>query len=83
MIVKKEYHTIEERNSIVNEFSHLFLIEEQNITEGNFLIFSDSPNMENSKVIYTNVPEEEFNQLKEDMKITQSVIDEILLGGMM
>lgn len=36
-----EYKTNEERESIITEHSDLCLIEEQNITEGNFLIFVD------------------------------------------
>ena len=38
---KIQYITIEERNTIVSENANLFLIEEQNIKEGNYLIFTD------------------------------------------
>ncbi|PKM95818.1 MAG: hypothetical protein CVU84_03185 [Firmicutes bacterium HGW-Firmicutes-1] len=41
MNYKIQYNTQEERNVIVNKNLSLFLIEEQNITEGNFLVFSD------------------------------------------
>lgn len=42
MEYKYEYKDLEERESIVNSNSDLFLIEEKNITEGNFLIFVDA-----------------------------------------
>ena len=41
MEYKYKYKNKEERDSILIEHSNLFLIEEQNITEGNFLIFTD------------------------------------------
>lgn len=41
MRVKRQYGTVEERDSIIQEHSDLFLIEEHNITEGNFLVFAD------------------------------------------
>ncbi|EHB65277.1 hypothetical protein [Paenibacillus lactis] len=41
MKVKKQYTTLEERESLIQENSDLFLIEEHNITEGNFLVFAD------------------------------------------
>lgn len=42
MRYKFEYHNIEEKKTIINENANKLLIEEQNITEGNFLIFEDS-----------------------------------------
>jgi len=41
MEYKFKYENKEERDSIIKEHSNLILIEEQNITEGNFLIFTD------------------------------------------
>jgi len=41
MRVKKQYTTLEERESLIQENSDLFLIEEHNIFEGNFLVFAD------------------------------------------
>lgn len=38
---KFEYKNQEERDRIINENTNLVLIEEQNITAGNFLIFID------------------------------------------
>jgi hypothetical protein len=39
---KFEYTTDESRNVIIAENPTLILIEEQNVTEGNFLVFVDS-----------------------------------------
>lgn len=36
-----QYDSLDERNIIIDENKNLLLIEEKNITEGNFLIFSD------------------------------------------
>lgn len=41
MKVKKQYTTLEERESLIQDNSDLFLIEEHNIFEGNFLVFAD------------------------------------------
>lgn len=41
MKVKKQYQSLEERELLIHEHSDLFLIEEHNITEGNFLVFAD------------------------------------------
>jgi hypothetical protein len=43
MIYKYVYTTQEERQQVLNNNQHLHWLEEQNITEGNFLIFSDAP----------------------------------------
>jgi len=43
MEYKHQYKNKEERDSILIAHSNLILIEEQNITEGNFLIFTDTP----------------------------------------
>jgi hypothetical protein len=42
MEYKYEYQDLEERESIISANSNLVLIEEQNITTGNFLIFVDA-----------------------------------------
>lgn len=70
MLLKIEYHSEEEREAILQENSRKYLIEEQNIVSGNFLIFSDEPLI---KKIYTHVPEEEFESLK-------SVTDILMVG---
>ncbi|WP_432358826.1 hypothetical protein [Sporosarcina sp. UB5] len=44
MFYKYEYETDVDRKRILEENKHLSLIEEQNILDGNFLIFSETPN---------------------------------------
>lgn len=62
MIYKFQYKSNSERESIIATNDNKFLIEEQNIKEGNFLIFSDEPLPE--KVVYVNIPEKELELLK-------------------
>lgn len=40
--LKIQYFNEEERQNIIDDNSSLFLIEEHNILEGNFLLFSDT-----------------------------------------
>lgn len=47
MNYKFQYTTDEEKTTILNNNKDKILIEEQNITEGNFLIFSDVKPVEN------------------------------------
>ncbi len=42
MIKKIQYTTSDERQTIIDQNKELFLIEEQNISDGNFLIFDES-----------------------------------------
>lgn len=43
MRYKYEYKTAAERDALIQEHSNLVLVEEQNITDGNFLVFVDAP----------------------------------------
>lgn len=43
MNYRYQYKTSEDRERLISLYSNLILIEEQNITEGNFLIFSERP----------------------------------------
>lgn len=65
MQLKIQYHSQQERENIINEHSSLILLEEQNISEGNFLIFSDSPI--ERETIYTNVPQSEIEAMKQSI----------------
>ncbi len=69
MIYKYQYGTVEERQNLMTVHNTLTLIEEQNIFEGNFLIFTDEP--------------DEIQQLKTGLQATQTAVDFLLLmGGM-
>lgn len=41
MFYRKQYFSQEEREDLLLKNNDLILVEEQNITEGNFLVFSD------------------------------------------
>ena len=74
-MLKLQYVTHEERQTILNEHSDLKLLEEQNITEGEFLIFSDTPIPD--PVVYVSVSEEDFENLKKEgtlLKAQSSVL---------
>lgn len=60
-----EYKTLDERFKILDENADLILIEEQNIIEGNFLIFSDSPPTKEVEVVYINLPKQDIDDLRE------------------
>lgn len=59
---KFQYISQAERDSLIRQNANLFMVEEQNISEGNFLIFSDVPS--EKTVVYTNVPEKDFAELQ-------------------
>jgi hypothetical protein len=65
--LKIQYHSQQERENIINEHSSLILVEEQNISEGNFLIFSDSPPEQIVENVYTNVPQSEIEAMKQSI----------------
>lgn len=80
MNYKYEYKTELERQNLLKSNDNLILVEEQNIKEGNFIIFSDV--VPESKTVYTNVPIKEFTDLKSQLEIAQTAIDFLLMGGM-
>lgn len=80
MLYKLQYNSSSERENILTANANLFLVEEQNISEGNFLIFSDVP--VEKETIYVNVPEKEFTDLKNKLATSQEAIDFLLMGGM-
>lgn len=41
MTLKIEYQDEKDREAILEEYAHLYFIEDQNIYEGNFLVFTD------------------------------------------
>ncbi|QVY60921.1 hypothetical protein [Cytobacillus gottheilii] len=63
-MLKVQYTNEDERTDILEQHADMFFIEEQNLISGNFLIFSDNPLPE--KVVYKEVPEIEFNKLKDE-----------------
>ena len=51
MLKKFQYTTDEEKQTVLQENSTLILVEEQNISEGNYLIFAES--LEDIRVVPT------------------------------
>ncbi|CAI6023734.1 hypothetical protein PAECIP112173_00354 [Paenibacillus sp. JJ-100] len=59
-----QYESDAEREELIDEHKSLYLIREENISEGNFLTFSDKPLSE--PVVYVSVPQEDFESLKHE-----------------
>lgn len=76
MITKYQYDSVQEREQILEENKNLYLIEEQNIHEGDFLIFSDV-----EPVFDIPNPDEDIIEIKSRIELMQKVLDELLLGG--
>lgn len=74
MIFKKQYTNEEDKLTIIEENKDKTLIEEQNIMEGNFLIFSDTRPLEDI-----------VNQLQQDSLTTFDVLatiyEELMMKG--
>jgi len=79
MITKIQYSTMEERDNILTQNDHLILVAEHNITEGNFLVFSDEPL--SHEMVYISVPEEDFTGLKQQIVDLEMAIASILGGA--
>jgi hypothetical protein len=69
--VKVQYNTDTDRQNVLDANKDKFLIEEQNITEGNFLIFTDEKPIT-----------QEITDLKAQLQTSQEAIDFLLMGGM-
>lgn len=81
MIYKYEYKDNDERQALIEKNKTLFLIEEQNITEGNFLVFCDTqPVQQQVQVI---VKEDDLEELKQKQTLMQKAIDDLILGGVL
>lgn len=63
MLYKFQYTSDAEKQTLIANNADKIIVEEQNITEGNFLIFSDGPRLE-----------EQLSQLKEDNLILMDVL---------
>lgn len=68
MIYNHEYTTQEERENIINSNTDKYLIEERNIKEGNFLIFTDVKPIEI-----------EVQETKERLTSTENTLIELLM----
>ncbi len=71
---KIEYKTIKDRDLIIEQNKSRYLIKEINITEGNFLVFSDTPNeIKKSKDEIIEELKKEVSILKEQRRIRHDI----------
>lgn len=68
MQIVVQYKNEQERHDLINKYSHLYLTTEKNISEGNFLIFSDALEPE-PKIVYKNITGEEMDNFKDKMNL--------------
>jgi hypothetical protein len=77
---KFEYKDESERKSILEANNSYYLIEEQNITEGNFLIFSDvQPQQVDVKQQETNYRISDISQYLSSNEATISDVEDLIL----
>ncbi|WP_339276531.1 hypothetical protein MKY59_05880 [Paenibacillus sp. FSL W8-0426] len=69
-MIKIQYENQEDRQSILDEYKDKFLIEDQVLTEGKFLIFSDTKPI--PPIVYISVPLEEFESLKRESTLLKA-----------
>lgn len=70
MLQRFQYKDETERKQLIEKNRQLILVEEQNLFEGNFLVFSDNPIP--NQTVYTQVPLEEFEGLKRDNNLLRA-----------
>lgn len=91
MIKKLAYETPEERENIINEQTALGLrlIEEQNIADGNFLIFTDEPIPESTpqpptenEILWQTITDLQLDLISTNQALTDAQLEiEMLKGG--
>jgi len=72
MDYKYQYTTPEEKQQIITQNATLILIEEQNIIEGNFLIFTDT--LPEPRIYYIDGTRQELDKLTQDNLILMDVL---------
>ncbi len=69
MIIRKQFHTEDEKTRIIEEMEDLFLIQVLYLIKGNFLVFSDSkpaPTLEDQINLITKEQAEKISILQEE-----------------
>lgn len=74
MNYKFQYQNDAQRNDLIARNSDKFLIEEQNIIEGNFLVFTDEAPIIETVIVYEQVKNEELMQLQQDNLILMDAL---------
>ncbi|BDH62301.1 hypothetical protein MTP04_24310 [Lysinibacillus sp. PLM2] len=84
MEIRIQYVSQEDRDSIIAQHSDKILLAEENLIDGNYLIFGDEPRP--VQKVYTQVDEEEFNKIQFENEVNKQAIAELTLlismGGM-
>lgn len=79
MNIRFQYTDAESRQMILNENSDKYLIEEHNITEGSFLVFSDTPPEKPTPSVETvTIPKTEYEELQNQLLLA---VNENIEGG--
>ena len=87
---KFKYETFTERTKILEENKDKFLIEEQNLFGGNYLIFSEEELPQNPakpreiEIMQGKISilEEENKSLRQELSITQDAINELIFNSL-
>lgn len=78
MEYKFQYFSEDEKQTIMLENQGKYLITVQNITEGNFLVFSDNP----PQISVEEQLRQELDAMKQKQALMQSALDDLILAGM-
>lgn len=78
---KIQYSNEAERQLIIEEHQNLILIEEHNVFDGNFLVFTDE--VPKPTVVYLQVNADEMNQIKTDNEMLKLMVADLglMVGG--
>ena len=84
---KFKYETFTERAQIFNDNKDKFFIEEQNLFEGNYLIFSDDEPIKELNGVTEienkiSILEAENETLKQELSITQDAVNELIFNSL-
>ncbi|MGL5718839.1 MAG: hypothetical protein ACRCX2_37905 [Paraclostridium sp.] len=85
MLYKYEFSNEEEREIIISKNTDKYLICEDRIIEGNFLIYSDIKTVEilqEEQAYKISILEAENATLKEKINVTQDAVNELILNSM-
>lgn len=74
MLLTVEFNNEQEKEEIINKNLDKYLIEVKYLLDGNFLVFSNKPTLENK----ISILEAENEVLKEELALTQDAVNEVL-----
>ncbi|AZS14246.1 hypothetical protein [Paenibacillus lutimineralis] len=70
---KFEYKTLQEREALMKEHADWYFVEEHNLIDGNFLIFTDTIE---EPLTYISIPKAEYYAMKQsDIEIKQAIAE--------